>query len=323
MVPAVGLAPTIATTAVLASMTSPPEQVSVGLVLLMSYDNWSWILFIFPVFLLLLVFPTGRLLSPRWLPLVWLLGVMTLVMIAAGTFSDTIGPVDESWSANNPIGFLPTEWFTVAFGVIWTAALLFLTVTGVFAIVLRYRRGNAVERSQLKWFLFAVSLFAVVYVILALASDWQVPVVLDILFALSIVLIPVSIVIAILRFHLFEIDRVISRTVAYALVLVLLGVVYAFGAIWLPTMLVGSDSPFFVAGSTLAVVALFNPSRRRVVAGVDRRFHRSHYDAERALEELSWRVRDEVDADRLGHDWLTTAAEAMQPTKAGVWVKQA
>ncbi|MGH8947860.1 MAG: hypothetical protein ACRDXF_03290, partial [Acidimicrobiia bacterium] len=130
-----------------------------------------------------------------------------------------------------------------------------------------------------------------------------------------------AVTLAILRYRLFEIDRLISRTVTYAVVAGALALVYGVGAIWLPSRIVGEQTPLFVAGSTLAVAALFNPLRRRVMRWVDRRFNRSSYDLEQITDRFAARLRDQVDADRLADDWAKVVTGTLQPSAVGVWVR--
>ncbi|MGH8915549.1 MAG: hypothetical protein ACRDZM_13655, partial [Acidimicrobiia bacterium] len=125
-----------------------------------------------------------------------------------------------------------------------------------------------------------------------------------------------------LRYRLFEIDRLISRTVTYAIVAGVLAAVYGLGAVWLPTQVVGQQTPLFVAGSTLAAAALFNPLRRTVMRWVDRRFHRSRYDPEQIADEFATKLRDQVDTEQLAADWAGVVTGTLQPSAVGVWVRE-
>ena len=126
-----------------------------------------------------------------------------------------------------------------------------------------------------------------------------------------------------LRYRLYDFDRVVSRTVSYALLVLILGAVYVAGAVWLPTRIVGEQSPLFVAGSTLAVAALFTPVRRRVMIWVDRRFYRSRYQLEQVMDDFSSHLQDQVDPDRMASDWVNLVSDTLRPTTAGVWVRGA
>jgi len=134
------------------------------------------------------------------------------------------------------------------------------------------------------------------------------------------VALPVSIGVAVLRYHLYEIDRIVSRTVSYAVVVGVLAVVF-FGVVTVLTSLLPAESDLAVAGSTLAVAALFNPVRRRVQAWVDRRFNRSRYDAQKVMDAFSGSLRDRVDPDGVVEGWVGAVSETMQPTTVGVWIR--
>ena len=134
-----------------------PEAMTVGLWLRLWFDNWSWVLLIFPIFHLMLVFPTGRLLSSRWRWIVGLEIVMILFMMFASAFTQEMGPLnvedDAAWTLPNPIGFFPESFFGATFEAFWNVGLLIMTVSSLLAVVLRFRRASPVERQQLKWLL--------------------------------------------------------------------------------------------------------------------------------------------------------------------------
>jgi hypothetical protein len=269
-----------------------------------------------------LVFPNGRLIGPRWRLVVALEVLMIAVLGSFIVFGQEIGPFDERWVVDNPIGFLPqVAGFDGVFLPIWSAGLIFLTIAGVTSMVLRFRRSETVERHQIKWLLFAVGLFGVVYIYSAIFTEFTGGGVNDLLLTTSLIGIPVAIAIAVLRYRLFDIDRVVSRTVGYAIVISVLGLVYAAGAVWLPSLLSG-DSPIFVALATLVAAALFNPLRRRILRAVDRRFYRAKYDSEQVVDSFKAHLRDQTDLDRLTQDWISVISETMQPAKVGVWVKE-
>jgi 4-amino-4-deoxy-L-arabinose transferase-like glycosyltransferase len=193
------------------------------------------------------------------------------------------------------------------------------------ALALRFRRSRGVERQQLKWFLFACAITITIFIVVqpATSQQWN----LALLLALPVVpAIPVAAGIAILRYRLYEIDRLISRTLSYALLTALLAGVYT-GAVLVMGQVfggVGRDPPsWVVAGATLAVAAAFQPARRRIQAVVDRRFNRRKYDAARTVETFSARLRDEVDLDALSAELLAMADQTMQPTTASLWLRPA
>ncbi|HZD23470.1 MAG TPA: hypothetical protein VE569_08730 [Acidimicrobiia bacterium] len=307
--------------------TNAPSTVTPWLFALLVFRGVSWVFFIFPIFHLLLIFPSGRLLSPRWRLLVVLEVLMITTLLFLETFGPEIGAVADDgetylWTVANPIGLLHTDIFDGVFSGVWTGLLLVLTVGGLIAMVLRFRRADSVERLQLKWLFLAVALFVVVYGLTAVLEGYDDNSILGVLFILSIIGIAVAIAVAVLRYRLYEIDRVISRAVGYTLVVVVLGLVYAVGAVWLPTRILGQQPPLFVAGSTLAVAALFNPLRQRVMSGVDRRFYRSRYNAERVVADFTGRLRDEVDIRQLTGDLMDVISTTMRPSTLGVWVRE-
>jgi hypothetical protein len=288
------------------------------------FTSWSWLLLIYPVFHLLLVFPDGRLLSPRWRWVVALEVAMVVFFVGLVTFGREIGLVDEEdvtvWAIENPIGFIPESFFEAISG-LWTAGLLVLTVAGLVALVRRFRSGSPLQRQQLKWPLYAVALFGITYGGTAITQGGaESGSLLDVLFALSLAAIPISIAIAVLRYRLYDLDRLVSRTVAYAVVAALLIAVYGLIVLGLGSFL-GQDNPLAVAGATLGAAALFNPIRNRVRGWVDRRFNRSRYDAEQVIGSFVVTLRDQVDTTGLIDGWVGVVSETMQPSTVGAWVR--
>jgi hypothetical protein len=308
---------------VLVDMDPAPVVARPLLWLAVWFTGWSWILLIFPLFHLLLTFPSGRLLSRRWKWTVWLELAMVATMVGLVAFSrELVVMVEETvvWSVPNPIGFIEEGFFDGPFEPIWTATLLLLTVASVSAFVIRFRKASSVERQQFKWLLLAVALFGLVYAGLAILSN-QTGGVIDLLFALSVGAIPVAVAIGVLRYHLYEIDRIISRTVGYLLVVALLGALF-FAAVTALGSVFPAESPLAVAGSTLAVAALFNPLRKRVQEWVDRRFNRARYDAQRVMERFAGSLQGRVDHEGVVDGWVGVVAETMQPASVAVWVRE-
>jgi len=308
---------------VLVDMDPAPVVARPLLWLAVWFTGWSWILLIFPLFHLLLTFPSGRLLSRRWKWTVWLELAMVATMVGLVAFSrELVVMVEETvvWSVPNPIGFIEEGFFDGPFEPIWTATLLLLTVASVSAFVIRFRKASSVERQQFKWLLLAVALFGLVYAGLAILSN-QAGGVIDLLFALSVGAIPVAVAIGVLRYHLYEIDRIISRTVGYLLVVALLGALF-FAAVTALGSVFPAESPLAVAGSTLAVAALFNPLRKRVQEWVDRRFNRARYDAQRVMERFAGSLQGRVDHEGVVDGWVGVVAETMQPASVAVWVRE-
>ena len=204
------------------------------------------------------------------------------------------------------------------------APALFITlfVSGLAAagsLVLRFRRSRGAERQQLKWFAYAVALVPLFVLADFLPSSGG-----SLLFAVPIVFLPVAVGIAILRYRLYDIDRLINRTLVYGLLTALLGGVYAGAVLILGQVFggVGRDPPSWaVAGVTLAVAALFRPARRRIQAVVDRRFNRRKYNTAQTIQAFSTHLRDEVDLDTLSTELLAVVDQTMEPTQASLWLR--
>jgi hypothetical protein len=145
----------------------------------------------------------------------------------------------------------------------------------------------------------------------------------ELILSVALLIIPTVITIAITKYKLYEIDRLISRTLSYAILVGVLGLVYVAGAVWLPTRLLGDTVPtLLVAGSTLAVAALFNPLRRRIQQAVDKRFNRSSYQAEAIAEAFSAKLQESLTVEGIAEAWTQTVQEALQPNAAGIWIKE-
>jgi hypothetical protein len=215
-------------------------------------------------------------------------------------------------------------------GVELSAALNFITGdTGFFFIVglgaaavlslfLRRRRSTGTERQQYRWLLLGASLFVGISAAGQILPEGSA---FELLWLLGGSAIPICIGVAVVRYRLFEIGRVISRTVGYVMVVGVLGLVFL-GVVTLLTWVSPAESQLAVAGSTLVVAALFNPLRKRLQGWVDRRFNRSKYDAEQVMEQFAGSLQDRVDEDDLVHGWVGVVSETMQPAAAAVWVRQ-
>jgi hypothetical protein len=280
--------------------------------------------------LLALLFPAGRLPSPRWK---WPLAGI----VAAGVIGSTIvvarpGPivgtaVDSPFGAS---GFSGSEAFWLIGQALGIAALVVALLLGVTAVTLRFRRSRGVERAQLKWFV-AANVAVGTFLMLGLADGGFLglvagtnPTILDLLAYASSLLPPVAVGIAILRFRLFEIDRLIARTLSWAIVTGLLVGGFAAAVVALQAVLDDfiQGQTVAVAASTLVAFALFQPVRRRVQSAVDRRFDRVRYDAQRTVAEFSDRLRDEVDLAALSGDLDTTIRGAIAPRSIGIWLRE-
>ena len=273
-----------------------------------------------------LIFPDGHLPSPRWQPIAWLLIVGTIMSILPPAF--TPGRINETMTVENPFGIPALEpWLPIADTVSMITALpAFLGAWA--AVVVRFRRGASIERHQIKW-LLAVALVGVIAFPVAVASELLMP--RSILGTgawligfITLIALPVTIGIAILRYRLYEIDRLVSRTIGWVVVTGIIVTVFAGLVVALQAFLapVTDENTLAVAASTLLAAALFQPVRRRVQRAVDRRFDRARYDGEQTAAEFGERLRNEADLAGLERDITSTVGAALSPSSAGMWIKK-
>jgi MFS family permease len=272
-----------------------------------------------------LLFPTGNLPSRRWRPVAWAAGAALAAWVLGCAFAPTIFTVSPSM--RNPVGVTG-----LAGGIFKGTALagaVLIAATGVAAVVslaFRYRRAGTAERAHLRWLVYA----AAVIVVALLASALTTPIMgsgtatdnlQNALGSGAVVLVPAAIGIAVLRYRLYDIDRVISRTVAYAIITGLLVGVYA-GVVLLATQVLRFHAPVAVAAATLAAAALFNPVRRRVQHRVDRRFNRAGYDTEAMVAAFAARLKDTADLDTVRDDLVSVVQAALEPALLWVWTSR-
>ncbi len=301
-------------------ITSQPASPSFWDYLALAVANVAWVGIFFPIFLLLYLFPTGKFLTPRWRWAWWLATFMVIFFVFISFFIEEWSHPDETWAITNPIGFIPVDFFEGPVSTVWIIGLLALVLGGLASLVVRYRRSSMIERIQIKWFLYAAVVFAAGYAAAAIFQIWASGFFLSVLFIILLAMIPVSITVAITRYRLFEIDRIISRTAAYTVVAAVLALVFI-ASVTLTQQLLPVESQFGVVVSTLVVAALFNPLRLRVQTAVDRRFNRSRYDAQQVVAEFSNRLSNQTDMDQLAEDLAVVVTETMQPSSVGVWVR--
>ena len=278
--------------------------------------------------LLVLLFPDGRPPSPRWRWVLWLyLAAATLYLV--GVLVASVGAiaghdirVDASGNLlvlSHPTG--SSMWWGVVEGV-FLPVVAVCWLGSVVAQVASYRRSSGIRRQQLKWLLAgsATALIGVPLTIYLSGMRGLPGLAGGITGAVALLAIPVCMGVAILRYRLFDIDRIISRTLAYAIVTGLLVGVYA-GIVLLATREVSINEPVAVAGSTLAVAALFNPLRRRVQRAVDRRFNRARYDADRIVAAFAARLQDAASPDSVQDELASTVQNALEPAYLSVWLR--
>jgi hypothetical protein len=282
---------------------------------------WIWVPFVALITVYLpLLFPDGRLPGPRWRPVSW--AAAGCGGIAATGLAITPGVVVNLRALRTPFGVHPAAVPDTAIAV-GLAGLLGCVVLAVWSLLVRARRGTSVERQQIKWLAYAGCLVAATLVpstILSLSTGTAARIAEGALMV-AIVTVPVAVAVAVLKYRLYDIDRVISRTLAYAIVTGLLAGIYA-GLVLLATQVFRFHSTVAVAASTLAVAALFNPLRRRVQHVIDRRFNRARYDADRTVAAFAARLKDEVDLDSIRDDLAGAVRQTLEPAHVSVWISR-
>ena len=284
------------------------------------FANWAYVSFFALVIFVLLYFPDGRLLSRRWRLAAWC-GALGVVMFAGGSAFQP-GRLHDYPKVANPVAVNRT--FAEVLGLAGMALTICALCAGAVAIVVRYRRSGGLARLQIKWLALA-AVFAVVAVAvggtmggLGLENAGNAIILVGVLG------VPVAIGIALLRYRLYDIDRVISRTLVYGSLTVVLGAGYA-GLVLAGQTLFSSfagGSNLAIAVSTLVVAALFLPLRGRVQVLVDRRFNRRRYDAQRTLEAFGARLREQVDLETLTTELVATVRDTLQPRHVSLWLRR-
>lgn len=289
---------------------------------------WAWV----PGFALfstlgILLFPTGRLPSPRWWPVVVLaaLAFVLLLIPAAALWPYRGLPLERLNALNLQPPTDPAVDAAFAIQAVGQLALLLAMIGSVAGLAIRFRRSIGVERQQLKWFTYAAILDVLLLVVwTANALD----ILVGALSAFLLASLPIAIAIAILRYRLYDIDRVVSRTIGYGIVTGILAAIFV-GIVLLVQGVVDSLLPQVtetgtpaVVASTLAVAALFQPVRRRVQATVDRRFDRARVDRDRSILRLGDRLRDAVELDAIRDDVLATIDSVIRPANASMWLRR-
>ena len=296
-------------------------------------QNWTWIPAIGTIgTFLLLLFPDGRLPSPRWRALAWLSAAVIVLASLSEAFRP--GELANAPAVENPYGIGVAEHVPLRLAGGMNALLLLCFLAAAASVVLRFRRARGRQRLQLKWFAFAGSVLAVLLG-LAMAGELgasllgaERPLGLRLLqdaVSASAMGLPVAIAIAVLKHDLYEVDVVINRTLVYGALTASLAATYL-GLVLLFQLALGpviDGNGLAVAVSTLAVAALFRPARRRIQALVDRRFYRSKYDAARTLERFGSRLREDLDLQALNRELREVVRETMQPAHVSLWLREA
>lgn len=283
---------------------------------------WPSMIYTMLIFLPLL-FPTGRPPSPRWRPITrFMIGFLAVATIVAA-LQEQLHSSDGLVTTPNPIGIRGLPDIEEAFLMPIFSGLTFVFLVIAFSsLIVRYRRSQGIERQQMKWFTSA-GLVLITGFIAQGVMDGVFGTRIELLDLLLFLLPPLAASVAVLKYRLYAIDRLISRTVTYALVTAVLAGVYL-GAVTVLTAWTApraGNSPIAVAAATLAAAAVFRPALRRIQGVVDRRFNRAHYDAARTVDSFRTQMRDDVDLDRLSADLVATAERALQPRSTMVWVR--
>jgi hypothetical protein len=295
--------------------------------------SWAWLPGVLLIPLVLLLFPDGRLLSPRWRWVVWAigldaaLGALDTARVIWPWRGAALLPYLESGTDPQIDGGLLSQILTfILLPVTWCGL-----IASIVAIALRFRRSRGVERQQLKWFTYAIALSACILLVVIIRTSIYGEKTKDLidvgligLSTISLVGVAVSVGIAILRYRLYDIDVIIRRTLVYSVLTLTLGLVYV-GCIILSRVLVApltGGSELAIVASTLAIAALFMPLRRRIQNLIDKRFYRRKYDAAKVLAAFGATVRDETDLDALTSEMLRVVNETMQPEFVGLWLRE-
>jgi len=319
-------------------------------------SSWMWAP---PIWLsgtlCLLLFPDGHLPSRRWRAVPWLaacglalflgglalmpwegraniaapprveatatglLGVVQplLALATTATPSELIGEV--TYPIDNPLGLAGAD-ALAAVSAAGAVLILASFVASISAPVLRFRHARGIQRQQLRWIAYAAALIALIY----LVANTRIPYLAELAVALGVSLFPVAVAVAILRYHMYDIDLVINRTLVFGLLTAILGLGYAGMVLVLGQVFggIGDDPPSWaVAAGTLAVAALFQPARRRIQAAVDRRFNRRRHDAAKTIEAFGARLHQQIDLDTLTAELLAVVNRTMEPTTTSLWLR--
>jgi hypothetical protein len=292
--------------------------------------GWTWI----PgaaclAALLPLVFPTGHLRSRRWIAVVWFDVAMTLAASVGAAFLP--GPLDNASYVDNPfalpLGPMTSDQRSIAY-----YPFILAVAVSIAPLVLRFRESTGEQRQQIKWLAWSAACLGASFLLVPLGQSGLVGSAglkaVQIVNVLAFVGIPIAAGLAVLRYRLWDIDRIVSRTVSYALLTAVLVAIYAGGVLGVQALVSPlarsidpAVGPLAVAASTLLAASLFQPLRRRIQGSVDRRFNRSRYDVEREAEAFAGRIRDEVDLVELRREVAGVVERTLEPARIGIWLR--
>jgi hypothetical protein len=278
------------------------------------------------VLFLFLLFPDGRLPSPRWRSAAWLAALVFCLWIASYALAPgqlQLGPVFPR--LGNPFGVEGAAGlFDLINSSLSTPLWVLAAVIPIGALFVRFRQARGVERQQIKWVVYAASMLIAAIVVVSLWPALDGSMVGGALFLVGFLAIPTAMGVAIFRYRLYDIDILINRTLVYGALTASLALVYVGSVALLQGVLralTAQESQLAIVASTLAVAALFNPLRRRIQSFIDRRFYRRKYDAAKTLEAFSAKLREETDLDALSDDLVGVVRETMQPSHLSLWLR--
>jgi hypothetical protein len=267
----------------------------------------------------LLLTPTGSPPSPRWRWWARVTAAAPVVFVVAVTLEPQ--PLEPEYrSVTNPLGLQALQLPIAITDVVASGISVAGVVVGALSLVVRFRRARGLERQQLRWVSLAAVLVSLAILVVLVGMVLGNELLIIWAAGVSFAVLPLAIGAAILRYRLYDLDRIVSRTLTYGLLTVLLAGGYAAVVLGLGRLL-PQDSSLVVAAATLAVAALFQPARRRIQQAVDRRFNRRRYDAARTIAAFSDRLRQQVDLDTLTAELLAVVDQTMQPTRASLWLR--
>jgi tryptophan-rich sensory protein len=289
---------------------------------LASPPYWVWFPGVLCLFALLpLYFPNGRLLSPRWRPVMW----VTVGLISVMTTLAAMRPSnDETLGIPNPLGVpaLAPVFETIPF--LWPLLWLSLGVLAATSLVLRFRQARGEERQQIKWVVYAIVLLVVSTIAQQVLLIRIMPLAGPILLMLTLQAVWVAVAVAVFKYRLYDIDVLINRTLVYGALTATLALIYVGSVVGLQYVVQvfsgESRSQLATVGSTLAIVVLFQPLRRSIQTVIDRRFYRRRYNTQRTLDVWSAKMRGETNLDMLSTDLVQTVEETLQPSYVHLWL---
>jgi hypothetical protein len=283
------------------------------------FGSWVWSTQTIAMTFLLLLFPDGRLPSPRWRPVAWLAGLGQVGFVVG--YALNAGPLEDFPQVVNPYGVdSPVVRVVGVAGILVVAGSM---VASAASLIVRARRAGRVERQQIKWLAYGGAVVVGTSLVAGAIAIWSVTVTILII-NLALLVLPLFTGIAIVGYRLYDIDIIINRTLVYAALTATLALVYFGGVAGLQRVLspmMGEGNGLAVVASTLLIAALFNPLRRRIQSFIDRRFYRRKYDARKTLEGFSAKLRDETDLKALNDELVKVVRETMQPAHVSLWLR--